>query len=1124
MNDVRLTDRFDISKSSVLLNGTQALVRLLLEQHERDRMNGLQTAGLVTGYRGSPLGALDFQMKRAARELDEADIVFQPALNEDLAATALWGSQMAELRGEGRYDGVFGLWYGKGPGVDRSGDALRHANMAGTSPNGGVVVAMGDDHTGESSTTLHQSDPALIDAYIPVLSPAGVQEVLDYGLTGFAMSRLTGNWVGLKCVKETIESTASVKASHKRVKIIVPEVNAPPGGLNIRIWDTPQEREARIIDYRRDAAETFARVNKINRRVHGRAGARVGFVAAGKSWLDLIQALSMLGIEEDEMTGLGLSTYKVGMVWPLDRAGMLEFIQDMELVILVEEKRKIIESQVKDLLYNQSTRPAVIGNRTEDGRLLFTEKYELDPVSIARALGRILIERGMDHDRVHQRLEILDGSGHAANSPDLLERVPYFCSGCPHNTSTRIPDGARAYAGIGCHYMVQWMDRDTLGFTHMGGEGANWIGEAPFSTREHIFQNIGDGTYNHSGLMAIRAAVAADANMTFKVLFNDAVAMTGGQANDGSLTPLRLVRELDAMGVGSIACVHDGKEAGFASAMPSNVTVHERSELDSVQRRLQETPGVSALVYCQTCAAEKRRRRKRGTFPVINRRVFINPDICEGCGDCGIQSNCLSIVPLDTEFGMKRAIDQSSCNMDLRCLDGFCPSFVSVTGTKPRKQRARELVIPEMPDAELPVIDGTYQLVISGVGGTGIVTIGAVLAMAAHLDGLGIGMIEMAGLAQKGGAVVIHCRIARNQDDISAIRVAGGGADSIIAGDLVLAASSEILGLCATGVTSTVVNDRRIITGEFTRDPDYVFPADELRQRITAAVGSEATKFVNATWLANRMLGDAIYSNMIMLGSAWQMGSVPVSREAICQAIDLNGASARENRQAFELGRMIASGLVDDLPANSPEARAGIEARQHEREQHLAEYQGSVLVDHYRSFVEKFRNTPVHEQVVISYHRLLAIKDEYEVARLHLKTRQMVNEEFEDGFRISYHLSPPFLAPKGLDGRPVKVRLGGWVHGLFAILAGCRRIRGTVIDPFRFLPERKLQRTLIKCYARDMEFLLEHGFGTSEDAAIELASLPQQIRGYGPVWMENYKIAMERRSTLIREIEPATHH
>ena len=905
--EITLNDRFDLEKSPVLLNGTQALVRLMLIQKARDRAAGLNTAGFVTGYRGSPLGAVDMQMNRAAKQLAAADVTFEEGLNEDLAATALWGAQQAELRGEGRFDGVFGLWYGKGPGVDRSGDVMRHANMAGSSRHGGVLMAMGDDHTGESSTVLHQSEWAMVDAYMPVVSPAGVQEILDYGVYGYALSRFSGLWVGLKTMKDTVEATAVVDGRPERMKLVMPEFEMPEGGLNIRLIDTPHAQEARMIDYKRFAAEAFSHANKMDKRIWGKPGAKIGFVAAGKNWLDLVHALALLNIDEAEAERLGVTTYKIGQTFPLDMKGFHDWAEGLDLIVVVEEKRKLIEVQIKEAIFDDRHGRRVWGWHkgggagSMHGEELFPTRGALDPIMIAEKLGGILIEEGRSTDGIKAGLSALADARRNDNAQELASRLPYFCSGCPHNTSTKVPEGSRAYAGIGCHYMVQWMDRSTIGATHMGGEGANWIGEAKFSTRDHVFQNLGDGTYNHSGIQAIRAALASDVNITYKILFNDAVAMTGGQGNEGGLTSQRIVAELKAMGVPNIAVVYDEKEEIDLSTFPAGVEKHERAELQSVQEKYAKLKGVSAIVYVQTCAAEKRRRRKRGKFPDPDKRVFINTDVCEGCGDCGVQSNCVSIVPVETELGRKRAIDQSSCNKDFSCLKGFCPSFVTLEGATPKKAATAAVDLPDMPTPDMPAIKGTYNVVITGVGGTGVVTIGAVLAQAAQIDGKGAGMMEMAGLAQKGGAVHIHCRIAEQPDDISAVRVATGEADALIGGDLVVSAGAKTLGLTRTGRTGAVVNNHEIITGDFTRNTEFSLPSDRLALALEARLQDRVMLF-DASELARVTLGDSIYSNMMLFGADWQRGLIPLSHEAITHAIKLNGAAVEKNKRAFELG------------------------------------------------------------------------------------------------------------------------------------------------------------------------------------------------------------------------------
>src|SRR6056297_3287060 len=844
LRDVSLHDKYDLETGAVLLNGTQALVRLMLMQRARDVAAGLNTAGYVTGYRGSPLGGVDINMAKAREDLEAAHVRFHPGLNEDLTATALWGTQQAELRGEGKYDGVFGLWYGKGPGVDRSGDVMRHANMAGSSKHGGVLMAMGDDHTGESSTVCHQSDWAMVDAYMPVLSPAGVQEILDYGLYGFALSRFAGVWCGLKTMKDTVEVTSVVDGRPDRMSFVIPEFDMPEGGLNIRLQDHWIAQEARMIDHKRFAAETFAHANRIDRRMHGRPGAKIGIVAAGKTWLDVVHALDLLGIDAAEAERLGLTTYKVAQTWPLDMASFAEWAEGLELIVVVEEKRKLIEVQIKEALFDNRRGRRVYGwykggagsLHTEE---LFPTRMALDPVMIAEKIGGVLIEEGRGTDRVKAGLAQIAESKHADNAENIAARLPYFCSGCPHNTSTKLPEGSRAYAGIGCHIMALWMDRETSGYTHMGGEGANWIGEAPFSERGHVFQNIGDGTYNHSGILAIRAAVAAGVTMTYKILYNDAVAMTGGQGNEGGLSPDRIVRELQAMGVRDVAVVFDAKEEPDRALFPKDIGWHERAELPVVQEKLREISGVSAIVYVQTCAAEKRRRRKRGTFPDPDKRVFINPDVCEGCGDCGIKSNCVAVLPLETPFGRKRQIDQSACNKDFSCLEGFCPSFVTVKGATPKTRGGAGVEIPALPEPAVPALDRPWNLLITGVGGTGVVTIGAILSMAAHLERKAASEMQMAGLAQKGGAVSIHCRLAPAPEDINAVRIAAAEADAVIGGDMVVTAAPKARSLMAPGRTRVIANTHEQVTGQFTRDPEFTLPSDALMAAVADRVGAE---------------------------------------------------------------------------------------------------------------------------------------------------------------------------------------------------------------------------------------------------------------------------------------------
>src|SRR3954462_9478906 len=912
LNHVTLDDKYDLAKSRVFVTGYQALVRMTMMQHERDKRAGLNTAGYVTGYRGSPLRGLDYQFQRAASHLAPRNALFQSAINEDLAATALWGSQQAELRGEGKYDGVFGIWYGKGPGVDRSGDAFRPANFAGTSKFGGVLALMGDDHTAESSTTAHQSEFNFVDVMIPILNPAGVQEIIDYGLYGFAMSRFTGTWVGLKCMHETVESTAVIDGALDRLNIIIPgpdEFPMPEGGLNIRLNDTVLAMEARLHDYKRDAMLAFVRANKLNRVVtSGGRNPKIGVITTGKSYLDVRQALDELGIDEVKCNEWGLRIDKIACPWPIGRPELMEFAKGLDLIIVVEEKRSLIEVQVREELYGTANQPTVIGKKDEQGSWLFPVKGALDSNDVAICIGERLLKYVTDENLKGRVARLKEAQARLAATEDVAVRIPYFSSGCPHNSSTVVPEGSRAYAGIGCHYMAQWMDRSTLGFTQMGGEGANWIGEAPFSKRPHVFQNIGDGTYNHSGYIALRASIASGVNVTYKILYNDAVAMTGGQTNDGNLSVPKIAAQVAAEGARRVVVVSDEpKKYPPGTKWPEGISFHHRDDLQAVQQELREIPGCTVLIYDQTCAAEKRRRRKRGTFPDPEKRVIINELVCEGCGDCGVKSNCVSVQPLETEFGRKRTIDQSSCNKDFSCVKGFCPSFVTVHGAQLKRGKgvAGDQEVVALPEPEHPKLGRTYNIIVTGVGGTGIVTIGGILGMAAHLEGKGVGVIDMAGLAQKGGAVYSHMRIAERPEDIHAIRVAAGGADLVLGGDIVVAGNKKVLSAVRPG-TAMIINTSEFLPGDFTRNADFSLPTERLKRAIAGGAGREHTHFVDASRLATALFGSSLGANIFMGGVAYQLGALPLSADAIEQAIALNGEAVPMNLAAFHWGRRAA--------------------------------------------------------------------------------------------------------------------------------------------------------------------------------------------------------------------------
>jgi indolepyruvate ferredoxin oxidoreductase len=1143
LRPVSLDDKYDLNQSHVLVTGYQALIRAVLMQKARDRQAGLNTAGYLTGYRGSPLGGLDQQFMRAGRHLAAADVLFQPGINEELAATALWGTQQAELRGEGKFDGVFGMWYGKGPGVDRAGDVFRHANFAGTSKNGGVLALMGDDHTAESSTTAHQSEFHFVDVMMPILNPAGVQEIIDYALYGWAMSRYTSTWSALKCMHDTVESTGVVDGSLNRVQLVTPTgLILPPDGLNIRLADTILGQEARLHDYKRDAMLAFVRANKINHIItSGGRAPKIGIITTGKSYLDVRQALDELGIDELKCNDLGIRLFKLGCVWPIPRQELIDFAQGLDLIIVVEEKRSLIEVQVREELYGTANQPVCIGKKDEQGNWLFPVKGALDPNDVAVCIGERLLRYG-NNDELAANVARLKAAQRAlSETTDVALRIPYFCSGCPHNTSTRVPEGSRAYAGIGCHYMAQWMDRETLGYTQMGGEGANWIGEAPFSKTDHIFQNLGDGTYNHSGYLAIRAAIASGVKMTYKILFNDAVAMTGGQSNDGGLTVDQIARQVAAEGAARVVVVTDEPwKYPKDTDWPRGLTVHHRQDLDAIQREMKTIPGVSVLIYDQTCAAEKRRRRKRGTFPDPDKRVVINDLVCEGCGDCGVKSNCVSVQPLATEWGRKRTIDQSSCNKDYSCVNGFCPSFVTVHGAKLKKGAsvAAPSDWPDLPAPSVPLINHPYSIIVTGIGGTGIVTIGGIVSMAAHLEGKGVGVIDMAGLAQKGGAVYSHIRIANNVDDIHAIRVAAAGADLVLGGDIVVVGNKKVLSAIKPGLSRVIVNTAEFLPGDFARNADYSLPTERLKRAIVSASGAGRSNFVDASRLATALLGNSIGANMFMLGYAFQVGALPLSAEAVEKAIEMNGEAVPMNIAAFRYGRraVVDPASLEALIAPRPqEENDSLRLSQSfaetvdRRVAFLTAYQSKRYARRYRSWVEKVQaaeaertpgQTGLSEAVARYLFKLMAYKDEYEVARLYTDTSfiDRVKSTFAGGnLRFEFHLAPPMLAKRDpRTGEPKKKSYGPWMLSAFRVLSKFKFLRGTPFDPFGASADRRTERKLVAEYQTMLEMIIAELSTANHHTAVGLASIPEKIRGYGPV-KERHLVAAKAEEAALRE-------
>jgi len=1080
-------------------------------------------------------------MWKAAPWLARHNVHFQPGINEDLAATAVWGSQQTNLFEGARYDGVFAMWYGKGPGVDRSMDVIKHANAFGTSRYGGVLAVAGDDHACKSSTLPHQSEHMFIGASVPVLSPANVQEVLDLGVFGWELSRYCGCWVALKAITENMDSAISAHIDPGRVEIVIPEeFTLPPDGVHARWPDKPLEQELRLNKYKIYAAREFARVNGLNRIVLDSPRARFGIITSGKAYLDVMQALEDMGIDQAVAAEIGLRVYKVGMPWPLEPRATHDFADGLEEILVVEEKRSIIEDQLTGQLYNYpvAARPRVFGEFDESGRDLLPNLAELTPAMVALAIGS-RIRRFHRSDTMEERLRWIEQKEVSLAQPrEIIERVPHFCSGCPHNTSTRVPEGSHAMGGIGCHYMATWMpDRATHTFTQMGGEGATWIGQAPFTDTRHVFQNLGDGTYFHSGLLAIRAAVAAGVNITYKILYNDAVAMTGGQPIDGTLRVEDVIHQLRGEGVRRIALVSDnpGQWRGQFRGVPG-YTLHHRDELDALQRELREYPGTSVVVYEQTCAAEKRRRRKKGVLEDPPRRLFINDEVCEGCGDCSVKSNCLSVIPKETALGRKRQIDQSACNKDYSCNNGFCPSFVTVVGGQLKRSTAdpaaAEALFDPLPEPVLPALDRPWNTVVTGVGGTGVLTITALVAMAAHVEGKGCATMNQTGLAQKFGAVVSHVRVSADQEDIKAVRIPAGEADLLLGCDLVVTTTYEALGKVAQGRTHAVVNEAEVPTAAFILDPDAKFPTKAMKERIVAETGDAGCHFIDATRVATALLGDSIGSNLFLLGFAWQRGLVPVSAAALEQAIELNGVAVAFNRQAFLLGRRFADQperVERLLDSNEPLARpATLDEILVDRERRLTAYQSADYARRYRDQVSRVRAADpragdadsVTLAVARQLYKLMAYKDEYEVARLYSDGdfRRKLEAQFEGDYELRFNLAPPLFSKRDpRTGQLLKREYGPWMIGAFGLLARLRFLRGTAFDPFGYTAERRRERGDIDEYCALLDVLCTSLDAASYPAARELAELPRRLRGFGHVKDRNRELLALRRDELLRQ-------
>ncbi|MCX2722155.1 indolepyruvate ferredoxin oxidoreductase family protein [Roseibium salinum] len=1147
MPPVTLEDKYVATDGRVYLTGIQALVRLLLDRARLDVQAGLKTGGFVSGYRGSPLAGYDTELMRAQRHLKGYDIVFRPGVNEELGATAVWGSQ--KLRGEGgvgrptAYDGVFGVWYGKAPGVDRAGDALRQANASGTDRNGGVLALAGDDHLAKSSILPAQSEFYFEHAEIPVFNPSDIQDVLDYGLHGLEMSRFTSLWTALICVADTMDASATVNVSPDRLRLVRPLDGDPRKDYHQNrdlLLGNRLETERLVRDLRIPAAQNYVRTNGLDRVTFGtRRQVKLGIVASGKAYRDLLQALDLMGITEDFARSIGLAVYKVAMTWPLEPLGLRDFARGAERLLVVEHKRAFMESQIKEISYHwpEMSRPEVWGKRRPDGTPLLSDVLEISIQELIEGLMAWLPGEVVNDEmrEVASRMtrQAMWAQGHA----ERAARIPYFCSGCPHSTSTVTPEGSRSMPGIGCHAMTEMAGRTTEGQIAMGGEGILWVGQQPFSGDTHVFANVGDGTYFHSGILAIRQALASNVPITYKILYNDAVAMTGGQKVDGQLSVPQITRQLEAEGVERIVVVSESPEIyGSGNPIAAGTMVHHRDELMDVQKDLQTFKGVSVIVYDQTCAAEKRRRRKRGQFPDPDKRLFINDRVCEGCGDCSVQSNCLSVEPLPTPFGEKRVINQSSCNKDYSCIKGFCPSFVEIEGAALKKPKKADVDIDALADAlpqpVLASLERTQNALVAGIGGMGVTTISAVLAMAAHVDGKQASTLDMTGLAQKGGPVTSHIRFAASGRSIEGPRVPAASLDLLIASDMVVATNADQLALAHRGHTLTVANTKVAPTAEFVLKQTLSF--DEKRMDASLREASGTYLPVNAADIAEKLLGDAIYANMLLVGMAYQSGALPISDYAIETALELNGAAVANNIKAFRAGRVLAAEpevLLNSIPAETRPQEFTLDEKIAFNAKELTAYQDDAYAARYTDLVGKVKAADaahgpgtyrLTQTVADLLFKLMAYKDEYEVARLYSDPAfaEKIAQRFEDPKKLKVHLAPPLISrrmdPK--TGRPVKMAFGPWIFSVFNLLAKFKGMRGKWYDPFGRTAERKAERALIAQYERDIAEILNRLPDSQYGLLVELARVPDLIRGFGPVKEANIEKAAAKRRQLLGQL------
>ena len=1162
LESVTLDDKYSLDYGRAFMSGVQALVKLPMLQRVRDQRVGKNTAGFISGYRGSPLGTYDQSLVKAEKYLKAHHVVFQPGVNEELAATAIWGTQQLGFAppGSNKYDGVFGIWYGKGPGVDRCSDVFKHANMAGTTPWGGVIAVAGDDHISKSSTAAHQSDHIFKACGLPVFFPATVQEILDLGIHAFAMSRFSGVWAGMKTIQEIVESSATTMIDPDRVQIKIPtDFEMPLGGLHIRWPDHALDQEARLFHYKWYAALAYIRANRLNYNVIEGQHDRLGLIASGKAYSDTRQALVDLGLDDATCQRVGIRLHKVGVVWPLEAQLTREFATGLQEILVIEEKRQVIEYQLKEELYNwrADVRPNVLGkfnegegefsggewsNANPTANTLLRANADLSPALIARAIAQRIKKLGVDADtaaRIDAQLAILQAKERSMQVLELggakgPERQPWFCSGCPHNTSTKVPEGSRAMAGIGCHFMTIWMDRATVGFTQMGGEGVPWVGQQPFSHDQHMFANLGDGTYFHSGLLAVRQSIAAGVNITYKILYNDAVAMTGGQQvgeRPEGHSVVQIAQSMRAEGAIKITIVTDEPEKyAHTDGLPDGIAIEHRDALDTVQREFRTILGTTVIIYDQTCATEKRRRRKRGTLVDPATRVVINELVCEGCGDCGVQSNCMSVEPLETELGRKRQINQSTCNKDISCVKGFCPSFVTVEGGKLRKAKGAAsgkadassgwptLPEPTIADAQTAP-GGVWGIIVAGVGGTGVITIGQLLGVAAHLEGKGIVTQDAGGLAQKGGATWSHVLIGTTQDAIRTTRVSMASADLVIGCDPVVVAGKETLLRMRPGRTHVALNSNSVPTAAFVTNANWHNPGADCVADISQAVGAQGVGVFDADAMATQFLGDSIYTNPVMLGYAWQKGWIPLELASLMRAIELNAVAVAQNKSAFEWGRRAAHDWAavqkalnpGQVIAFTPRAKSSIDDMVQRRAEFLTAYQNTAYAQTYEALVGQVRlaetaladagKLPLTEAVARYLFKLMAYKDEYEVARLHTDTgfQSKVNAMFEGDFKLHYHLAPPLLAARNARGELQKSKFGPWMQTAFKLLAPLKVLRGGPLDVFGYTQERREERALVEEYRAAISAMLPALTAANRDAAVAFARVPEQIRGFGHV-------------------------